>query len=150
MLHHLYSNHCWYGCWQVLPLCNAPPIRLQVKTQRALNDYRKSAFPHYKDEITRLRFIGVVSANRLKDARAHLGQDVPVECVDTVQDLKKLVEYAETNRSESGPMLGPCTVCCGVWGRSLKAREHLRPCRRWLCEPDLPLLAAVVQHTAGD
>jgi hypothetical protein len=70
-----------------------------VKTQRALNDYRKSAFPHYKDEITRLRYIGVVSANRLKDARAHLGQDVPVECVDTVQDLKKLVEYAETNRS---------------------------------------------------
>lgn len=73
-----------------------------MKTQRALNDYRKSAFPHYKDEITRLRYIGVVSANRLKDARAHLGQDVPVECVDTVQDLKKLVEYAETNRSAAG------------------------------------------------
>lgn len=70
----------------------------QVKTQRALNDYRKSAYPHYKDEITRLRFIGVVSANRLKDARAHLGQDVPVACVETVQDLKKLVEYAEANR----------------------------------------------------
>lgn len=75
--------------------CCCPP---QVKTQRALNDYRKSAFPHYKDEITRLRYIGVVSANRLKDARAHLGPDVPISCVDTVEDLKKLLEYADTNR----------------------------------------------------
>lgn len=87
---------------------------LQVKTQRALNDYRKSAFPHYKDEITRLRFIGVVSANRLKDARAHLGQDVPVECVDTVQDLKKLLEYAETNRcgTQTHARTGADTAFC--------------------------------------
>jgi hypothetical protein len=63
-----------------------------------MNDYCKSAFPHYKDEITRLRYVGIVSANRLKDARAHLGNDIPVKRVETVQDLKQLVEYAETNR----------------------------------------------------
>jgi hypothetical protein len=82
-----------------LPLLTVDqPAATQVKTQRALNDYRKSAFPHYKDEISRLRYIGVVSANRLKDARAHLGADVPIGCVDTVEDLKKLLEYADTNR----------------------------------------------------
>jgi len=40
-----------------------------VKTQRALNDYRKSAYPHYKDELTRLRFIGAITATRLKVPR---------------------------------------------------------------------------------
>lgn len=84
------------GCRHRRHRCCCCPT--QVKTQRALNDYRKSAFPHYKDEITRLRYIGVVSANRLKDARAHLGPDVPISCVDTVEDLKKLLEYADTNR----------------------------------------------------
>jgi hypothetical protein len=32
-----------------------PPRPAQVKTQRALNDYRKSDYPHYKDELTKLR-----------------------------------------------------------------------------------------------
>jgi hypothetical protein len=74
---------------------------LQVKTQRALNDYRKSAYPHYKDELTRLRYIGAITAARLKDARAWLGKDVPLECVDSVQSLKQLLEYVDTNRCGS-------------------------------------------------
>ena len=61
---------------------------VQVKTQRALNDYRKSAYPHYRDELTRLRYIGAITATRLKDARAWLGKDVPEACVDSVQSLK--------------------------------------------------------------
>jgi hypothetical protein len=115
----------------------------QVKTQRALNDYRKSAFPHYKDEITRLRFIGVVSANRLKDARAHLGQDVPVMCVDTVQDLKKLVEYAETNRC--GWERAGVGFLAGAW-------QHLRGCgwsvTQWQGLQSLQLLLAGLGRSA--
>jgi hypothetical protein len=74
------------------------PFPQQVKTQRALNDYRKSAYPHCKDELTRLRYIGAITAARLKDARAWLGKDVPLECVDSVQSLKQLLEYVDTNR----------------------------------------------------
>jgi hypothetical protein len=63
-----------------------------------MNDFRKSAFPHYRDEITRVRFIGSVSAARLRDARHHLGADVPVASVDTVEDLKVLVAYADKHK----------------------------------------------------
>lgn len=31
-------------------------LRPQVKTQRALNDYRKCEYPHYKDDLTKLRW----------------------------------------------------------------------------------------------
>lgn len=86
-------------CWSYPTSNNWAFVAIQVKTQRALNDYRKSAFPHYKDELTRLRYIGAITANRLKDARAWLGKDVPIECVDNVQSLKQLLEYADTNRS---------------------------------------------------
>jgi hypothetical protein len=78
------------------------PLTQQVKTQRALNDYRKSAYPHYKDELTRLRYIGAITAARLKDVRAWLGKDVPLECVDSVQSLKQLLEYVDTNRCVIG------------------------------------------------
>ncbi|KAF6262534.1 hypothetical protein COO60DRAFT_1624938 [Scenedesmus sp. NREL 46B-D3] len=78
---------------------------LSVKTQRALNDYRKSAYPHYRDELTRLRYIGAITAARLKDARAWLGRDVPVECVDSVQSLKQLLEYVDTNRQVEDKLL---------------------------------------------
>lgn len=54
----------------------------QVKTQRALNDYRKSEYPHYKDELTKLKFIGSITATRLREIQAHLG-DVPFICVET-------------------------------------------------------------------
>eukprot|EP00882_Tetradesmus_deserticola_P013258 GHRQ01014062.1.p1 GENE.GHRQ01014062.1~~GHRQ01014062.1.p1 ORF type:complete len:404 (+),score=192.97 GHRQ01014062.1:311-1522(+) len=76
-----------------------------VKTQRALNDYRKSAYPHYRDELTRLRYIGAITATRLKDARAWLGRDVPLECVDSVQSLKQLLEYVDTNRQVEDKLL---------------------------------------------
>ncbi|WIA29348.1 hypothetical protein OEZ86_011853 [Tetradesmus obliquus] len=76
-----------------------------VKTQRALNDYRKSAYPHYRDELTRLRYIGAITAARLKDARAWLGRDVPLECVDSVQSLKQLLEYVDTNRQVEDKLL---------------------------------------------
>lgn len=82
--------------------CRCVSAVSQVKTQRALNDYRKSAYPHYKDELTRLRYIGAITATRLKDARAWLGKDVPLECVDTVQKLKQLLEYADNNRYTVG------------------------------------------------
>jgi hypothetical protein len=52
---------CWYS-----PAAPGGVGPRQVKTQRALNDYRKSAYPHYKDELTRLRFIGAITATRLK------------------------------------------------------------------------------------
>lgn len=84
-----------------------------MKTQRALNDYRKSAYPHYKDELTRLRYIGAITANRLKDARAWLGKDVPIECVDSVQTLKQLLEYADTNRSAGWDKTG--ATCMTNW-----------------------------------
>lgn len=34
----------------------------------------------------------------LQDAKAWLGKDVPLDCVDSVESLKKLLEYADTNR----------------------------------------------------
>lgn len=38
------------------PIDSMPPAitgKFVVKTQRALNDYRKSEYPHYKDELTK-------------------------------------------------------------------------------------------------
>lgn len=45
-----------------------------------------------------LRHVGTVSQSKLKDARTHLGAEVPLACVDTVEDLKALVAHAEKNR----------------------------------------------------
>ncbi len=55
----------------------------QVKTQRALNDYRKSEYPHYKDELTKLKFIGTITAQRLREIQNHLGYDVPFTSIET-------------------------------------------------------------------
>jgi hypothetical protein len=55
----------------------------QVKTQRALNDYRKSEWPHYRDELTKLKFIGSITAQRLRDIQGHLGCDVPFTSIET-------------------------------------------------------------------
>lgn len=55
----------------------------QVKTQRALNDYRKSEYPHYKDELTKLKFIGSITAQRLRDIQAHIAADVPFTSIET-------------------------------------------------------------------
>lgn len=82
------------------PSCTPPSLLAtpQVKTQRALNDYRKSEFPHYKDELTRLRYIGAITATRLKDVRATVNPGVPMTSVTNVQELKGLLEYAESDR----------------------------------------------------
>jgi hypothetical protein len=103
----------------------------------------------------------VVSANRLKDARAHLGQDVPVECVDTVQDLKKLVEYAETNRSETHALaqthcLGlfmmsrndPGALCCCLLGGLVKASLAIsvKPCGPACCAACQQARSVEIKH----
>ena len=54
-----------------------------MKTQRALNDYRKSEYPHYKDELTKLKYIGSITAQRLREIQAHLGPDVPFSSIET-------------------------------------------------------------------
>ena len=42
------------------------PRHPQVKTQRACSDYHKVEFPHCRTRITDLRYIGSVTAARLK------------------------------------------------------------------------------------
>eukprot|EP00879_Flechtneria_rotunda_P004486 GHRR01004740.1.p1 GENE.GHRR01004740.1~~GHRR01004740.1.p1 ORF type:complete len:474 (+),score=188.64 GHRR01004740.1:1262-2683(+) len=85
---------------------SAATHRLQVKTQRAYNDYHKPAYPHYKDGLTRLRHIGATSADRLmRDPKAWLGKDIPLDCVDNVEVFKKVLEYAETHRHVENKLL---------------------------------------------
>ncbi|MEW5306145.1 MAG: hypothetical protein WDW36_008633 [Sanguina aurantia] len=83
------------------PLHNIAPAiseKLIVKTQRALNDYRKSEFPHHLDELTKLKFVGSITAQRLRDIHALLGANVPFGCVETVEQLKQLMQYADKDR----------------------------------------------------
>jgi hypothetical protein len=54
------------------------------------------------DESRYLRYIGAVTAQRLRDARAHLGRGCPLAAVVSVADLKQVVEYADTNRQAVG------------------------------------------------
>lgn len=54
----------------------------QVKTQRALNDYRKSDYPHFKDELTKLKHIGSITAQRLREIQSHL-PDCPYSSIET-------------------------------------------------------------------
>jgi len=56
---------------------------LQVKTQRAISDYRKCEYPHYKDELTKLKFVGNITALRLRDIQMHLGQNAPFSSITT-------------------------------------------------------------------
>ncbi|KAJ9528119.1 hypothetical protein QJQ45_005746 [Haematococcus lacustris] len=96
---------------------------VQVKTQRALNDYRKSEwvlanaksqhgmraplnkYPHYKDELTRLKYIGSITAQRLRDVQAHLDCNVPFTCIETVEQMKHLMMFADTNRLVENKLL---------------------------------------------
>jgi hypothetical protein len=55
----------------------------QVKTQRAISDYRKCDYPHYKDELTKLKYVGNITSQRLRDIQAHLGPDVPFNSITT-------------------------------------------------------------------
>ena len=86
------------------------PPSPQVKTQRALNDYRKSDYPHYRDELTRLRYIGTITATRLKDVKHWVARDVPMHSVETVEELKRLMEVADGNR----------------WGREIVGELHVQ------------------------
>lgn len=74
-----------------------------VKTQRALNDYRKADYPHYNDELTKLKHIGSITAQRLRDIQMHL--DCPYASVETVEQLKMLVQFADQNRQVENKML---------------------------------------------
>mmetsp|Transcript_40431 Transcript_40431/g.89814 ORF Transcript_40431/g.89814 Transcript_40431/m.89814 type:complete len:922 (-) Transcript_40431:1054-3819(-) len=95
-----------YG--NAVPLENATPAvsaKFIVKTQRALNDYRKSEYPHFKDELTKLKFIGSITAQRLREIQNHLGYDVPFNCIETVEQLKHLMLYADQNRQVENKLL---------------------------------------------
>ncbi|KAG2453449.1 hypothetical protein HYH02_001670 [Chlamydomonas schloesseri] len=74
-----------------------------VKTQRALNDYRKSEYPHYKDELTKLKHIGSITAQRLREIQSHL--DCPYSSIETVEQLKQLMLFADQNRQVENKML---------------------------------------------
>ncbi|PNG99636.1 hypothetical protein TSOC_014581, partial [Tetrabaena socialis] len=77
--------------------------RFIVKTQRALNDYRKSEYPHYRDELTKLKHIGSITAQRLREIQQHL--DCPYTTIETVEQLKQLMQYADQNRQVENKML---------------------------------------------
>ncbi len=83
----------------------------QVKTQRALNDYRKSEYPHFKDELTKLKYIGSITAQRLREIHQHL--DCPYSSI-------------ETGEAEGRGRLG----CTGPRekenGRSVEEERHIR------------------------
>ncbi|KXZ52828.1 hypothetical protein GPECTOR_8g211 [Gonium pectorale] len=77
--------------------------RFIVKTQRALNDYRKSEYPHFKDELTKLKHIGSITAQRLREIQQHL--DCPYSSIESVEQLKQLMAYADQNRQVENKML---------------------------------------------
>lgn len=82
--------------------CNHPhspqPQLSQVKTQRACSDYRKVEFAHASAKITDLRYIGLVTSQRLKtDAKLRLGEACPLNTVTTVEELKAVVDAAASN-----------------------------------------------------
>lgn len=88
------------ACWGTLVHC------MQVKTQRALNDYRKCEYPHYKDELTKLKYIGTITAQRLRDIQAHLG-DVPFQSIETGEaGGGGCREWGASFKQGSGGMLG--------------------------------------------
>mgnify|MGYP001807215921 CR=1 FL=1 len=75
----------YYGQWCNWKLTQrAQHTPTQVKTQRALNDYRKSEYPHYKDELTKLKHIGSITAQRLREIQSHL--DCPYSSIETGKD----------------------------------------------------------------
>ncbi len=61
-------------------------VILQIRTQRALNDYSKPLYPLYKDKLTRLKYIGGVTADRLRDVQVHI-PGVPFTSVETGMNL---------------------------------------------------------------
>ena len=75
-----------------------------VKTQRAMNDYSKNEFPNYRDELTKLKFIGTITAQRLKDVQSYV-QDVPFTSIETVEQLKHLMQYSDQNRQVENKLL---------------------------------------------
>ncbi|GFH24025.1 uncharacterized protein HaLaN_21738 [Haematococcus lacustris] len=62
-------------------------------------------YPHYKDELTRLKYIGSITAQRLRDVQAHLDCNVPFTCIETVEQMKHLMMFADTNRLVENKLL---------------------------------------------
>ena len=86
------------GVGSILP--NVTPTvseKFVIKTQRAMNDYSKNEFPNFRDELTKLKFIGTITAQRLKDIQSYV-QDVPFTSIETVEQLKHLMQYSDQNR----------------------------------------------------
>ncbi|EFJ45471.1 hypothetical protein VOLCADRAFT_105916 [Volvox carteri f. nagariensis] len=113
--------------------------RFIVKTQRALNDYRKSEYPHFKDELTKLKFIGSITAQRLREIHQHL--DCPYSSIETVEQLKQLMLYADQNRQVENKSvrdialyaLVSCTI--NVWAQQWALFQVAYQCRRCRLNP---------------
>uniref|UniRef100_A0A7R9V475 Uncharacterized protein n=1 Tax=Chlamydomonas euryale TaxID=1486919 RepID=A0A7R9V475_9CHLO len=95
--------------------------RFTVKSQRAMNDYNKPEFPHYKDKVTKLKFIGSVTAERLKDIRSHM-PDAPFSTIDTVEQLKHLMLFVDQHRNLEAKLLD----VLHMMGRHKHKWEYLR------------------------
>ncbi|KAG1659380.1 hypothetical protein FOA52_007843 [Chlamydomonas sp. UWO 241] len=76
--------------------CVQPAVscRFVIKTQRTLNDSRKPEYPHHHDDITKLKFIGDKSVERLRCIQAHM-PDVPFQSVKTVGELHNLMLHVD-------------------------------------------------------
>ncbi|KAG1681310.1 hypothetical protein FOA52_007356 [Chlamydomonas sp. UWO 241] len=111
-----------YG--HAVPLACAQPAvscRFAIKTQRALNDYRKAEYPHFRDELTKLKFIGSVTAQRLRDIQAHM-PGVPFESIDSVDELRHLMLYADQHRQVETKLL----ELLNMKGKHIHKWEYLR------------------------
>ncbi|KAG1679168.1 hypothetical protein FOA52_000524 [Chlamydomonas sp. UWO 241] len=108
----------------LVPLGHIQPAisaKFVVKTQRALNDYHKPAYLHYKEKVTKLRYIGTTIQGRLHNVQTHL-QGVPFESIDTVEELKHLVAYAADS-----PQLEPRLLeLLHMMGKHRPKWEHLK------------------------
>lgn len=88
-------------------MSHIPPAvssKFVIKTQRALNDFSKPQYPHFKDRLTRLKFIGGVTADRLRDIQTHM-PGIPFTAIETVDQLRQLMVYTDQNRQLEGKLL---------------------------------------------
>ncbi|KAG1672588.1 hypothetical protein FOA52_010690 [Chlamydomonas sp. UWO 241] len=109
------------GLW--LPLDNIRPALsdiFTVKSQRAVNDYKKPDYPHCKDEIDKLKHIGKVTAQRLSNISVNM--PVPFVSVKTVEELKELMVHIDENRDLESKLLD----VLHMMGKNSHKMKHLR------------------------
>eukprot|EP00955_Chlamydomonas_euryale_P051957 355022-Chlamydomonas_euryale.AAC.1 len=70
-----------------------------VKTQRAINDYRKAEYPHCSEAVTRLQYVGKETAEKLAKLQKHVpGLPASLAVVATAGELRVLLDFAEQQR----------------------------------------------------